>query len=547
MTGTARSRRRWRPFVALALGVGVVATGTAVANADTTPPPPLSLVTTATEVTLTRYVYEFGSFFLDPNTGVYLIAGKDPFEIEVKRKSYADPIVAQQVTTRNGRKTKVPLPAGMVTDFGGLKDFTTLTMTDANGTDVVSGSQDFCPNTYETARARPDAPDTTPYPADCFNGNPFQLGNVWGIQSGWTAAIAPRELEDLPDGTYQASIDIAQKYRDHFKITGAGTNLTITIESIYEGALSTAERARGEAKVKAAQAAKAAQDAQPAAAGAAAGAGHDHAHLTEGDATQQASAYSPDLRPAARRPETARSSAALPKGPRPDLRSLPAWGIGLVDGADLGDVPGRKYIVFGATVWNAGTSPLVVDGFRRTGTDLMDAYQYFYDAKGKQVGSTNAGTMEWDKREGHLHWHFTDFAQYSLLTADKKEAVRSGKEAFCLVNTDAVDYTIPNAKVRPSNTDLSSSCGANTAVAVREVLDIGNGDTYTQFLPGQSFDVTDLPNGTYYIEVKANPSDRLAELSTTNNTSLREVILSGSGDDRKLLVPAVHGLDGPTG
>ena len=79
------------------------------------------------------------------------------------------------------------------------------------------------------------------------------------------------------------------------------------------------------------------------------------------------------------------------------------------------------------------------------------------------------------------------------------------------------------------------------------MLDIGNGDTYTQYLPGQSFDVTDLPNGTYYIEVKANPSDRLAELSTTNNTSLRKVILSGSGADRRLEVPAVHGLDGPTG
>ena len=111
-----------------------------------------------------------------------------------------------------------------------------------------------------------------------------------------------------------------------------------------------------------------------------------------------------------------------------------------------------------------------MDGFRRTGTELMDAYQYFFDAGGKEVGSVEAGTMEWDPREGHYHWHFTDFAQYNLLTADKALAVRSGKEAFCLVNTDAVDYTIPNAKWRPSNTDLSSSCGQNTAVAVRSRL-----------------------------------------------------------------------------
>jgi hypothetical protein len=174
----------------------------------------------------------------------------------------------------------------------------------------------------------------------------------------------------------------------------------------------------------------------------------------------------------------------------------------------------------------------------------MDAYQYFFDAKGNQVGSVAAGTMQWDPRVGHMHWHFTDFAQYNLLAADKKLAVRSGKEAFCLANTDAVDYTIPNAKWRPGNTDLSTACGGNTAAAVREVLDIGNGDTYTQARPGQSFEVTGLKNGTYYIEVKANPANKLSELSTTNNSSLRQIILGGTAAKRTLTVPPVNGIVG---
>ena len=112
--------------------------------------------------------------------------------------------------------------------------------------------------------------------------------------------------------------------------------------------------------------------------------------------------------------------------------------------------------------------------------------------------------------------------------------MRSGKEAFCLANTDAVDYTIPYAKWRPENTDLSSSCGQNTAVAVREVLDIGNGDTYSQDRPGQSFDVTDLPNGTYYIEVKANAAKKLSEASTSNNVAYRKVKISGRSGHRKV-------------
>jgi hypothetical protein len=121
--------------------------------------------------------------------------------------------------------------------------------------------------------------------------------------------------------------------------------------------------------------------------------------------------------------------------------------------------------------------------------------------------------------------------------------VRSGKEAFCLANTDAVDLTIPNAKWRPDNTDLSSSCGQNTAVAVREVLDVGGGDTYSQDRQGQSFDITSVPNGTYYIEVKANPSNKLTELSTKNNTALRKIVLGGTATARTLKVPSVYGLD----
>lgn len=234
----------------------------------------------------------------------------------------------------------------------------------------------------------------------------------------------------------------------------------------------------------------------------------------------------------------------MPDVPKPDLRSLPAWDIGISDGED-GDVPGKDYMVFSANVWNAGPAPLVVDGFRSPGKELMDAYQYFYDAKGKQVGYTPTGTMEWDPRVGHEHWHFTDFASYRLLSADKSEIVRSGKEAFCLANTDAIDYTVKNANWHPNNTDLSTACGQQNSISVREVLDVGSGDTYTQYRPGQSFDVTDLKNGTYYIEVIANPEHRLRETNLKNNVALRKVILTGTTGARKVTVPPIDLITAP--
>jgi hypothetical protein len=123
--------------------------------------------------------------------------------------------------------------------------------------------------------------------------------------------------------------------------------------------------------------------------------------------------------------------------------------------------------------------------------------------------------------------------------------VRSGKEAFCLANTDAIDYTVKGANWHPENTDLSTACGSQEAISVREVLDVGSGDTYTQERPGQSFDITDLPNGTYYIKVIANPENRLKESDTKNNVALRKVVLGGKPGARTVKVPPHHLIDAP--
>jgi hypothetical protein len=531
-----RSRALAAGAVTSALALAGAGYGIASAAAD---PPPVAFVVATHDVTAERYVDEDYSYF-DMDLGVNLIAGLHPFEIRAKRKSYAQPIVAEQIVVgADGKKTSKPLPAGLFTTFAGFEDFTTVTIKDAAGAAVTSYQTDFCPNTYNSSRTRRDAPAENPYPTGCAGGNPFILGSVWGIQAGWNATTESRprydwnsgEPEfDLPAGSYQVTVQLNPKYREWLGVPAADAtaDLKLTVIDVGPGA-----DPEGLALAKAqTRAAAVGEQLNPETAAL----GEHGEHAGEGQAGVQVSAYRPEARPPAKVP---RALAAAPKtGPRPDLRSLPAWGI------SLSEEDGKAYVNFGATVWNAGNSPLLVDGFRRTGTELMDAYQYFFDAKGKEVGSVEAGTMEWDPRDGHRHWHFTDFAQYNLLNADKSQAVRSGKEAFCLANTDAVDYTIPQAKWRPYNTDLSSSCGQNTAVAVREVLDIGNGDTYSQDRPGQSFEITDLPNGTYFIETLANPSNKLAESNTKNNSALRKIVLGGKPGARTLKVPAVHGIEG---
>ncbi|MDX2697669.1 protein-lysine 6-oxidase [Streptomyces ipomoeae] len=567
--GTPEPRRRLkRPALAALASLAVVAAvagaapGAGAAPAASTTPgtPQLKLIAATNAVVLDRYEWNDGVLL---DLGTYITVDGAPLEFQVTRKSYKDPIVAKQIL-RDGKKTKTrTLPKGLVTDHGGLPGFLEISIKNTAGDEVLKTESTFCPNNA-SGRIRPDAPSTSHYPQSCST-NPWTLGSVWGVEKGWavnTTQFRYDQTVNLPVGEYTAEVGVAKKYRDLFgipderptvKVTvrqyedgegGGGVGLATTKSSAHHGGHGSGHAAqqdpsmppthgygpRGEDVPMPPALSHALEDRGRA------------SHLGDGPGHTDGSRIAPALKPAAKRPT---GKAGAPANvPKPDLRSLPAWGIAVTDGED-GDVPGKDYLAFSANVWNAGPAPLVVDGFRKPGADLMDSYQYFYDASGKQVGYAPAGTMEWDPREGHEHWHFTDFASYRLLSEDQTKEVRSGKEAFCLANTDAIDYTVKNANWHPENTDLSTACGEESAISVREVLDVGSGDTYTQERPGQSFDITDLPNGTYYIQVIANPANRLQEADTSNNVALRKVVLGGTPGARTVQVPPHDLIDAP--
>ena len=173
----------------------------------------------------------------------------------------------------------------------------------------------------------------------------------------------------------------------------------------------------------------------------------------------------------------------------------------------------------------------------------MKAYQYFW-RNGHVIGRVRAGTMGFDSQKGHNHWHFEQFARYALLNSAKSLAVRSHKVGFCIAPSDPVNLLLPHAVWQtPSLGFGSGDCGLPTALWVAEQLPLGWGDTYFQSLAGQSFDITHVPNGTYYIEIVANPEKVLFETTTRNDVSLRKVILGGTPGHRTVKVPAWHGID----
>jgi len=516
-----------------------IAVATSASAGEKAPEPALKLVAATQTVNYDRYGDD-PTVWLD--LGAHVVAGASPFELAISRASYHDPIVAKQVIVKNGVKTTKTLPKGLVTNFSGLSKFLHVTIADSAGKKLVERDDTFCPNGNGN-RSRPDAPATSQYPQVCGR-LPFALASVWGLQKGWSINTAGFDFEsaplELPDGTYNVTASVNKPHRDAFGIPANKSSITVKL------VVRTLEDPGGPSPTG-----SPAPTGTPSPTSAATAHGH-HASGHHGTVAGQSGPR--DTRPKgfANKPAKSRpvGKAAVPaQGPRPDLRAVPAWQIylgGAPDGPGGGFVKGApEYLSFSANVWNAGPSPLVVDGFRRSGTDLMDAYQYFYDANGKQTGWAPSGTMEWDPREGHTHWHFTDFATYRLLDSTKKVAVRSGKEAFCLAPTDPVNLNVKGANWKPSSTDLSTACGGITALAVRQALEVGWGDTYSQSLPGQSFDVTGVPNGTYYIEVKANPVKRLFESDFNNNTSLRKVILGGKPGARTVTVPPYELIDAP--
>jgi hypothetical protein len=436
------------------------------------PPPALTL---SLPSTVSGYTYGTGAdrqTYVEATASLRAVAAA--FEIRAKRASYD---AATVVTWKKAGSTKT-LPAWTMAHWGGLNKFLRVKVTNAQGKLVADKELTTCLNGF-AQRTVPSAPARSPYPQYGCPTNPFTLGTVMGIQKGWASGVdvAPADQWSLAPGKYTVSLEITSRYRALFGLplaTSRDTTTLVVVQESDEGL----SRAR---------------PSSPGLAGAGA--------------------------PVAARQEPTAAQLKTVTGPRPDLRSLPAWGMQVSEDGN--------YLEFAATVWNAGTSPLVVDGFRRDGEKIMDAYQYFFDKDLNQVGYQKIGTMEWDARPSHQHWHFEDFARYRLLTADLTQARRSQKEAFCLANTDAVDYTVPGADWNPDGTDLSTACGEEDSLSVREVLSSGSGDTYSQIRAGQSFDLRGLANGTYYISVEANPFNRLVELDKTNNVSLRKIVIGG--------------------
>jgi Lysyl oxidase len=481
--------------------------------------PSLRLVAADTSLTMTpRQVV------CCPDLGLWLTPTGGDFRIDLKRPGYG-PWQATQVDAESGAALR-SIPARSIAGLRGLKDFLTVRFLDARGRTVASRTLTFCPGGFDgMERFRDDGPPLPGFSGACSRGFPFTVGMVWGLSRGWAEQIViegsefageiPRRiLGRLPARLRERLRRLARRQPGAIRLEPGMYRMVARINAPHRRVFGIpAEDAAVTLRIRVVRAKRRGREAGPASA----------------------------TRASAVRPLAAQTLEAPPAMTRPDLAALPPWALRTRHKKRRD----RDILTFASSPWNAGPAPLVVEGFRRSGGGDMEAYQYFFDADGEVVGRAPAGAMAFHDAPRHHHWHFLQMVTYRLLRPGGRTVVRSRKQSFCITSTDPVDLTLPRALVSPGPTTIGgSSCGSPGSIWIRQALPAGWADTYGAGIPGQSVDITGVPNGRYLIEMHVNPERELFEVSTDNNIASRRLTLSGKPGERRVRVAPWRGIRG---
>jgi hypothetical protein len=579
------STMRPKRIMLASAGLAAVAlTTTLVVSADAEQKAPLSLVAASKErIPVERWGSDLDLY----SVGLYVTSGTTPIEFWASRTGYDAPVHATMKIGAGRHAKKRQLADGLV-GIEGLKNFLTVSVLDKAGHQKFSVTRDYC-GSWDTVRLSPDAPEINSYTSGNCSGHPFVLRTLIGFGPSRGVPVSmyfwsgDEDAPDtspsaMPDGDYTVKVTISAAWRKLLGVAPAQATASVPItistqDGGEEGGLSAARVPGGIRNLSEATGPVLNGLQMPSGKGTVtqakdgplgvriptplAGRVDGTLPLREGSDKAMGRTASgkpladPSLAEALASTRTDKS-AKVDARYRPDLRPLPAFGFTVLTPEEAEQYaqpgyeaePNHEYLAFAATVWNAGPGQLVVDGFRTPGADVMRAYQSFYDKDGTRKSYAPTGSMAYDSRPGHQHWHFLDFATYQLRTKSGA-TVRSQKEAFCLAPTDAIDLGVKNAQWTTDFAGLWSACGTVSALGIRETMPTGWGDTYGQYLPGQAFDITGLPNGTYQVDVIANPDGHLYETSTANNRVARTIVLGGKPGARTVKATPVGLVDAP--
>ena len=121
----------------------------------------------------------------------------------------------------------------------------------------------------------------------------------------------------------------------------------------------------------------------------------------------------------------------------------------------------------------------------------------------------------------HSHIHIEDWCRYRLREVLPDGGVgpiirESGKVSFCILDLAIYDSTLPGFARRGQY----RSCGSTI-----QGLSVGWIDIYAKELPGQNIEITDLPDGFYWLESEVDPENNIMESDDDNNIARIQVTI----------------------
>lgn len=190
------------------------------------------------------------------------------------------------------------------------------------------------------------------------------------------------------------------------------------------------------------------------------------------------------------------------------------------------------------TVSNKGTGPLEIEGDgaecgpgddgRRTVQRIFKdsgnpgSVGFFVRSQDPAHTEAEAGCSRY--HPSHDHWHFDNFARYTLYSERTGNPVGgSRKVSFCVIDTGRPYPALPGSPKNPyypqdeANPQFPTCSETST-----DGLSVGWEDTYGASLPGQAIKITGKRKGRYCLLIEAdpptaNPDGVLAESNRDNN------------------------------
>lgn len=192
----------------------------------------------------------------------------------------------------------------------------------------------------------------------------------------------------------------------------------------------------------------------------------------------------------------------------PDLRTLPPSDLRLVVDSSAGE----KLVRFSNTIWNRGPGALELFGEfnRENGTVLVTQNIYTEDQSDIEH---KAGEFEF--HASHGHWHWDGFSLYELWTVGEDGTLQQ-----MLASSDKVGYCVRDIAPQVETLISVSRRGYNSCYWARQGLSVGWNDVYRAHIPGQTVDVTSVPDGLYALKSTVDPENIILETEDANNSAL---------------------------